>query len=452
MGSLRVRNRTVLAPPISDLKCHQVAHPSGQVTDWFWTIKDPSDTTDGKVKWDIISTETMTDQSNGLARNRFSDCQHSKMLAARFDPDTFTRQAVTNPGQYLWWDQSLSKGSAAWGSPKYPEQAWNYLGGYTGNVDWFPLIEALGQNVKGLVESKSLLGVTLRELPEAIRMVRNPFGLLKKDWRKYAHNSPAAVLARKGSNLWLEYQYGWKATYSDIKQFIKTAAKYTSSLDRYFNHGWRRYSKMAESIISAPSPTIPDATWDSLRTSVYNGYTGNPHLLARIKYHQAMRKANIGCYATDVLNRQVSSFNKLLYAYGLTGDKLLDTIWEAIPYSFVVDWFVNMDRVISYPRFLDSVRTLQSTNVTRLGYSVKIEMSYDVELFSYVAHSDWWSGTRWLPHLTRDTRSSGKMAIYQRTNGMPPYGVQLWGFQGLNVSQGVSGISLILQKFLGRRT
>lgn len=86
-------------------------------------------------------------------------------------------------------------------------------------------------------------------------------------------------------------------------------------------------------------------------------------------------------------------------------------IWNAIPYSFVVDWFFSLGKLIDTL----SVQPFGGTyNVTNVMWSLKVEATWDI----YV---------RWTPGFTqtRVRAGSARAKSYVRQNGFPAYSVFL---------------------------
>jgi len=179
----------------------------GRDIDWSWY----------STRYMIFKTmyETMVDSVTNTGGHPFNYCEHFHAIPAVLEKDTAPCTWFNN---YGWgWDQTSywCQGATFTVIPDLGFcQA--LATGALDSSNVVSLVEALARDVKGLINSKSLLAVTIKELPETIEMVRNPFGLLKHGWRLIAGKSTAAQLARKGSNLWLEYQYGWKSSYYDL--------------------------------------------------------------------------------------------------------------------------------------------------------------------------------------------------------------------------------------------
>jgi len=413
------------------------------------------------VRYDLISSETMVDNASPFKGGRpFNPCTHTKLRAGRIEAGSLgiaETTVQTGNQKYLCWVDNTDK--PLFLAPSDTDVLSTKSAQGVAAIDWRPLIISLANLVKGLIESKSLLGVTLKELPETIRMVRNPFGLLKKDWRKLAGSLSARDLARGGANLWLEGQYGWKSAYTDLHNFSVTAGKYAGQVQRWSGTTLRRFGKSSQVALSSPPPTTPDTDWTNLKAQLDRGDSISQSIpMARVVFDPPTVRASVSCYASDVLSRQISGLNKLLFAYGLTGESILSTIWEMIPYSFVVDWFVNVKDVISLPNFVDSVRTLSSGNISRLGYSTKVDCGFTGEILNRFCVPHYWYS---LPNDVRailqksppnnnGVKSHGEFSVYQRSAGMPPSGFDLWSYHGLSVTQSANGIAMLVQKILRR--
>lgn len=405
------------------------------------------------VKWTMKRIEDMQDCNNGRHKRPFSlVCQHTKVDPARFDSDSFKRSSTVylDSRNRVQISQSAVDGSV-FAVPSESASLITSIGGMTGDVDWFPLVTALGQQVKGIVDSKSLLGVTFRELPQTIRMVRNPFGLLKGDWRSFARNLSGKQLAKGGANLWLEYQYGWKAAYNDVITFAKTLAKLQSELYKYKNTTGRQCSRTSTKVQSAPSPTVSDEAWSAIKNDVaVNGYRTH-YPAARIVFDSPIVQARISCYASDRLNDSMSSLERSLHAFGLTADEVVDTLWESLPYSFVVDWFVNTDRILHYPQFKESIRTLTSAEVSNLGYATKVTLPYRVDLMANAVHDSMAIAYGQHGVGSNEIKAHGSITIFTRRAGLPSdINASIWNSAGLSLTKTASGVALILQRIFKR--
>jgi len=402
--------------------------------------------------YDRVRYESFTDVAVNTGGRRFNPCVHLKVEASHF-PDFDGKGFPCDNDGYYSYSCWRNASSGFWVMPGNYNALLSDLQTSAQNVDWTSEVIALANLVKGLVNSKTLMAVTIKELPETIRMVCNPFGLLKGDWRRLAKRHSAAHLAKHGANLWLEKQYGWGASLYDFKQFAKSCEKYASSLYRFRDRVLERFGKKTETSISPPSPTVSDSTWSQWKSMVANNVSFSPnHPRVRVIFGSGLMSCNVSCYATDALSASVSALHKMLFAYGLHWSQILESIWEAIPYSFVVDWFVNMNDLMSQPFFLsNALSTLQSTAVRSLGYSAKATIPFYGITLPECYSTEWWSGAwamRLTPISTNEVKGKpGYVTYYQRWLGMPPCGSpSFWAGKGLRISQYASGFSLLFQR------
>jgi hypothetical protein len=186
-------------------------------------------------------------------------------------------------------------------------------------------------------------GVFLGELRETISLLRHPAQLLRKDLGSYLRTVKKRIgrvlgktrkerilyLNKKVSDHWLEYSLGWKPLLSDIQSagqlLSKVAFGNKSKGYRKFIAGFGKDNDAttATSFILGGNPNVIGSTHQTSEVSV--------------KYYGLM---DIRC-PNQVTWRSV----------GLTPDNFFPTIWELIPYSFVVDYFTNIGDMIAAASF-----------------------------------------------------------------------------------------------------
>lgn len=422
----------------------------------FWNYTGVCTELNG-CRFNLISSDVMDDSVIPGGRP-CRPVDHTLIRASRIAKDRWTSPTYS----YYWpgvgsYSDIITYPDDIWVTPSNWQSTISSLNNEADGFDWSNLVVTLARQVKGIVESKSLLAVTLKELPATIRMVRNPFGLLRHDWRKIAKRSTAAELARKGANLWLEYTYGWKSAYYDIGNFAVSTAKYMVSTQRYRDRGLERYGKAALSSLQTPSPSMDDATWSYWKNQVENCAVISNNFPLRVVFDAPVVRYNVSCKASALLGEQILSLTRLISSYGLSADQIVENIWEVVPYSFVVDWFVNTKKIFNAFRLNDALKTLWSARVHELCYSMKIGCTYRAQALSNAIASsfNWWQV--W-SHLSKPQPSTvtlgepGQIGHYVRQIGIPSgLGTgSFWSNQGLSVSQGVSGFSLLFQRLLRR--
>jgi len=100
--------------------------------------------------------------------------------------------------------------------------------------------------------------------------------------------------------------------------------------------------------------------------------------------------------------------------FGITNPARI--LWEAIPYSFVIDWLINVDQVV---RLLDGFGASLKKSVTRSTSHVRVTVNIEARarLFSWITS----------PTILIDDEFGGSMSrcFYERRLGIPDGGLAL---------------------------
>lgn len=325
----------------------------------------------------------------------------------------------------------------------------------TPDVNWSSLVEALSSQVRDRLPSGGQLFVSLGELASTVRMVTNPFSLLKPNWRQLAGKNTAAKLALRGANLWLEGRYGWNSLYRDVKSYCKSYHRWMSSsirsdlgLDDHSNRfsvsedfslpgkGW-----FGSLINVGESPE----DWPWYRAHPGQGfytYGWNLYTIGEGNVH-----ATVGCKAYRHVQTLDNRLSRALRYVNADAASILPTLWELLPYSFVVDWFVDVQGLLKNPsdeRFLRA-------NTRELGHSIKWAYPY---MYLWSPSASCWdlSTLKCYPGAaawqTAMAPGLGTVGGYIRSPNLPD--VSLEDFFGTDLSfiQKADGLGLILQKIL----
>lgn len=122
------------------------------------------------------------------------------------------------------------------------------------------------------------------------------------------------------SNDWLAYRYGWRPTINEIKSLYELYLDYNYEVERLTERRSQKFSTN-ENFSEAPGISM---YW-------YYYYSGS------IRYEVSLK----GSVCADIAVPPLQ-FNPL------------QTAWELIPYSFVIDWFVNAGNVLSAAAFVST--------------------------------------------------------------------------------------------------
>lgn len=183
----------------------------------------------------------------------------------------------------------------------------------------------------------------LGELRETIKMLRRPGeGLLNlfSDYLGTAKGLRQEFSRRKGggnrkrftkaiSDLWLEYSFGWKPLISDVRDIATTVA-------RIANDNALRTDRAIASASDSKAECEPAYVFED----IYGGSVGPGF------WNHRTRKSELGVRYVAGINAStygpVDSFSALARETGFTLDNFVPTVWNLIPYSFLVDYFVNI--------------------------------------------------------------------------------------------------------------
>jgi hypothetical protein len=170
---------------------------------------------------------------------------------------------------------------------------------------------------------KNLKSIAKR--PRSTRFVRDAFG----NWQPSGKNlSKKAEIIKMLSDTWLEYSFGWAPLVSDIKNGAVALARLTSE---------PRSERV--SAIGVHELVTLDAV-DNLGASQAGFYTKwsirDSHLI-RVSY-----KVGVSAAMTAPAN----TTDRLIELCGFSWQNFIPTVWELLPWSFLVDYFLNINSVL----------------------------------------------------------------------------------------------------------
>lgn len=186
-------------------------------------------------------------------------------------------------------------------------------------------------------------------LEDAYRALSVPVQINKlKHWmQKFDSAKSPAKVESLVANTWLELQYGWKPLLSDVHdaanllaqhvadknpQYVVVTGKETDTYDRYFA----------------------------------SRITGLPYLVG-----QDFVESTCRYFIHAIPSAETSS---ALAATGITNPALL--VWEEIPFSFVVDWFLPVGNYLEQLHTYDGFETIQIHRARFTKWSSRLSASY----------------------------------------------------------------------------
>jgi hypothetical protein len=184
-----------------------------------------------------------------------------------------------------------------------------------------------------------LLPVFLFELRELPLMLRDAGRLLLGTMSRKARQSrPPKNLA---ASQYLAYNFGWAPLISDVKKlfsFKDNVARRAKEWDRvYSNGGLKRRANLSQTVLTGSySRTVGYSTdlgsFDVQQQSTQNVW-GTVRWRPTGGYHGKVGRPTPGEIRRMVL--------------GLSKHNITANIWEAIPWSWLVDWFINVEDMLT---------------------------------------------------------------------------------------------------------
>lgn len=195
------------------------------------------------------------------------------------------------------------------------------------------------QRVQTQMSGMTFLG----ELGESVRMIRSPlkqfrsgiddyFKSLKKVRRLDRRSRQAAL-----TNTWLEFQYGWLPLAADIED-IQTSMRHLGT-DLAVYKSISGSGTQEQFAGSTSGLTAIDGGGVNVR------YYSHSSVDKSIRYKGVVRRS-VTSDGPTLWGYSNSEFNRV-FGLKLTLENFVPTVWELIPYSFLIDYFTNIGDVLN---------------------------------------------------------------------------------------------------------
>lgn len=227
---------------------------------------------------------------------------------------------------------------------------------------------ALAKAYAKMNQSTLLSGEIIHDLDQTVRMLRRPFAgavdLLKRmhKYRRRINAKTYTQAVKAAADTWLEYRYGWKPLLLDCDAIIDLAVQKRS-------RDWRALVvRSSESQSFSQTVDFSNLTFSSVWKA-----SGTLQRERVVKAHAGIMFRSVE--TTDFM----SETNRIL---GTRPRDLAVTAWEIIPYSFVVDWFVNVgtwiEAVVPNPdvEVITSWLTTVNKVTDKFGATLTVTRSY----------------------------------------------------------------------------
>lgn len=207
------------------------------------------------------------------------------------------------------------------------------LGELPETLSWLRSLLTRGVNLTKLLRSKSKLLTTLPDLAKVV-MSKDPRTL-----KKLARGSRSSKtdLVASFANAWLEYRYAIRPLIFEMKSCLE-------ALKKIITKGTRETARGKEVVLENNTSIVTHTNSDIRTTTVTATY-------------RRVVRTTISCRA-GVLFQIEDDLDTLLAIWGI--DQPLESAWELVPFSFIIDWFFSVGDTISAWSVNPSLKPLSS--------------------------------------------------------------------------------------------
>lgn len=220
-------------------------------------------------------------------------------------------------------------------------------------------------------------GVFFGEIVPTIKMLMRPFGSLRDGIGRYysACNKRVRGRPRKSWNrivgdTWLEYSFGWQPLLADIQDASLAA------INIYANLRKKRVNGLVRGQINTPTNTVRNYIENLM---IYDVFFYND-VRYSVKYYGGLTPLPNADKGLPFLKRiaDMSSFNLAAF---------IPTVWELIPYSFLIDYFSNVGDVLqAYATDTSTLAWLSMVEQRQSGQTIRWDYLHE-KTYKYIVGS-----------------------------------------------------------------
>lgn len=207
-------------------------------------------------------------------------------------------------------------------------------------------------------------------------------------WKRTARFFSRAAKTVAWANL--AWQFAVRPTISDAKKIASLLENFRSMVTELIRKSEKRqirhYKRPVDNLFDLPSSVSENHVVLFGTGSSNNSTIRKTEYLFRPKYHASM----LFTYDASKLKGLLGSVSGLISALG--ANRVASIIWEAIPFSFIVDWFVNVgDMIATYEdQVIDLLPVVihDFSHSLKYGYRTKLQWTWNNKIVTDLAYRD----------------------------------------------------------------
>lgn len=306
-------------------------------------------------------------------KRRFGDCVHEKSVfstSGGIGPTWIPMDAA--------YGTTYHYGTGPFGFIGGPNDLWQNCPDVSAHLVTLPatefdvedLLASAITEIKPEIELETSILVTLAELAEMKRLVTGPLSMARKLLGSLKQGkSTVLTFAKLAADITLTHQYGTRQTLSDVMSIYSTVMETTNRIQRLVenqNRPLTRYwsiTPIEREDSSREVVSTPDGYWKTLR-QMHTRVVESFNVTVRYSYRI------VDARGIPIVDSSLLTLGAYMDALGLNWNPA--TLWDATPFTFVVDWFIGIGD------WLDKFKQNNiDTSVTILDscYSIKREFS-----------------------------------------------------------------------------
>jgi hypothetical protein len=232
---------------------------------------------------------------------------------------------------------------------------------------------------------------SIGRMPPSTRRIKDAFG----NWQPVGKNASREIEIKKMlADTWLEYSFGWSPLISDVKSAAIALARFGIDI--------RRSRCSAVGVHELVTLDVRDLS-SLTPNQIYIKYSVQDSSLIRVSY-------KVGLSAS--MNVPSGTPDRLIELCGFSMQNFIPTVWELLPWSFLVDYFANVNNVLeAYTTDTSAVKWASKT--VYIGSVRKLTFRTDGD-----ANTTNWAGWSYMPGRQDGGLYKSEVSSVQRTSGL----------------------------------